>query len=302
MGAFMDIRKIVKDDKFIAWLLLLPASFVLIVIRLTPMVQGIGYSFTNKRMLGALPLKFKGLANFSRLFQDALYWRPVGFTLIFSLSTVLIAYACGLTIAMIMNLQIKAGRGVFRSILMIPWVIPTVVAAYVWRYAYNDQIGIFNILLQNLGLTTAPITFLSTPTTARISVIITSAWKSAPFMSLVLLAGLQNVGEDIKEAARIDGANAWQTFLHVIWPQLNIVTAMGTTLIFVQSFNSFDIVYMLTNGGPGEATLILSVLAYQTAFDKFSTSYGSTMASLMLVFMLFFTVCYMRIMRRDNEN
>jgi ABC-type sugar transport system permease subunit len=176
------------------------------------------------------------------------------------------------------------------------------VAAYVWRYAYNDQIGIFNILLQNLGITNEAIPFLSNPVSAKIAVVVTSAWKSTPFMALILLAGLQNVGEDLKEAARIDGANGWQIFYRVIWPQLNIVTAMGTTLIFVQSFNSFDIVYMLTNGGPGQATTLLSVITYQTAFDKYSTSYGSTMASLVLVFMMFFSYTYLRLLRGKDDS
>jgi multiple sugar transport system permease protein len=298
----MKIGKMLGSDKFVAWLLLVPASLVMLTIRFGPMIQGIAYSFTNKRMLGALPLRFMGLANYSRLFQDSLYWRTVRFTLIYSFSTVMICYTLGLVLALIMNLQIKYGRGIFRSILMIPWVIPTVVAAYVWRYAYNDQIGIFNIFLQNLGITKTAIPFLSSAMIARVSVIVTSAWKSTPFMALLLLAGLQNVGEDQKEAARIDGANAWQIFYNVILPELKLVSGMGTILIFVQAFNSFDMVYMLTNGGPGESTQIISVLASDAAFAKFSTSYGSTMSALMLVFMLFVAYFYLRFLRRNDDN
>jgi multiple sugar transport system permease protein len=198
-----------------------------------------------------------------------------------------------------MNMEIR-GRGIFRTFLMIPWVIPSVVAAYIWRYALNDQIGIINILLRGMGMTDRPIGFLATAMAAKVSTIIVAAWKNYPFMGLVLLAGLQNVSHEIKEAARIDGANVFQVFWHVVWPELRGVTAMCTTLMFIWTFNSFDAVFLLTSGGPNHATEVLSIIAYYEAFSRLNVGYATSMASLMLMFMLVVTSIYMKIIRGDE--
>ncbi|MFA9380713.1 MAG: carbohydrate ABC transporter permease, partial [Acetanaerobacterium sp.] len=257
----MKWKRFAQSDKFFAWMLLLPAGLVLSAIRLWPMIQGIGLSFTNKRLLNDRPTMFVGLENYIDLFADSSYWNSTSFTIIFTLGTVIFSYLIGMVVALLMNMNIK-GRGIFRTFLMIPWVIPSVVAAYIWRYALNDQVGIINMMLQTLGLTSQPIAFLSTTWAAKLTVIMVNSWKNYPFMALVLLAGLQNVSEEIKEAARIDGANIWEVFRHVTWPQLRGVTAMCTTLMFIWTFNNFDSVFLLTSGGPNEATYVLSIQAY----------------------------------------
>lgn len=296
----MTWRRIKQGDGFFAWMLLLPAVAVLAAIRLWPMLQGIILSFTNRRLLNDRPLRYIGLTNYINLFNDPAYWSSASFTILYTLGTVVLSYLIGLVVALLMNMQIK-GRGIFRTFLMIPWVIPGVVAAYIWRYALNDQIGIINILMQWLGLTGKPIAFLADPWMARASAIIVNAWKNYPFMALVLLAGLQNVSEDIKEAARIDGANAWQVFQHVTWPQLRGVTAMCSTLMFIWTFNSFDSVFLLTGGGPNNATYVMSIHAYYAAFSRMTMGYAASMASLMLGFMLIVTVLYMRLLRGKND-
>jgi ABC-type sugar transport system permease subunit len=135
---------------------------------------------------------------------------------------------------------------------------------------------------------------------AKISTIVVAAWKNYPFMGLVLLAGLQNVSNDIKEAARIDGANVFRVFWHVVWPELRGVTAMCTTLMFIWTFNNFDQVFLLTSGGPNHATDVLSIMAYYEAFSRFNVGYATSMATLMLVFMLIVSTVYMRIIRGDE--
>lgn len=295
----MKLKRFAQSDRFFAWMLLLPAGLVLLTIRLWPMIQGIGLSFTNRRLIADRPTQFVGLENYINLFSDHSYWSTATFTIVYTLSTVLLSYLLGLIVALLMNMNIK-GRGIFRTFLMIPWVIPAVVAAYIWRYALNDQVGIINIMLQSLGLTSQPVAFLSTPFMAQITVIMVNAWKNYPFMALVLLAGLQNVSEEIKEAARIDGANIWQVFRHVTWPQLRGVTGMCTTLMFIWTFNSFDSVFLLTSGGPNEATFVLSIQAYYAAFSRMTMGYASSMATLMLVFMLIVTTIYFRMLNRKK--
>lgn len=296
----MRKKNFLQSNGFFAWMLLVPATISLLAIRLWPMIQGIALSFTNRRLLNDRPTRFIGLDNYINLFKDSSYWSSSGFTIMYTLGTVILSYLVGLVVALLMNMQIK-GRGIFRTFLMIPWIIPGVVAAYIWRYALNDQIGIINILLQSLGITDSPIPFLASANIARVSAIIVNSWKNYPFMALVLLAGLQNVSEEIKEAARIDGAKSWQVFRYVTWPELRGVTAMCTTLMFIWTFNSFDSIFLLTSGGPNQSTYVLSIHAYYAAFSRMTMGYATAMATLMLLLMLIVSIFYMRIVKGKDD-
>jgi multiple sugar transport system permease protein len=295
----LELKKAWLSEKFYAWMLLVPASLVLLIIRMWPLLQGIGESFTNRRLLNDRPMRFLFLDNYIRIFSDRNFWGAAVFTIVYTLGVVLVSYLLGLVIALLMNMEIR-GRSIFRTFLMIPWVIPSVVAAYIWRYALNDQIGIVNIMLRFFGITSRPIGFLASEGFAQITTIMVGAWKNYPFMGLVLLAGLQNVSQDIKEAARIDGANVFQVFWHVVWPELRGVTAMCTSLMFIWTFNSFDAVFLLTSGGPNHATDVLSIIAYFEAFSRQNVGYATSMATLMLMFMLVVITMYMKIIRGDE--
>jgi multiple sugar transport system permease protein len=296
----LSLKKAWQNEKFYAWMLLVPASLVLLSVRMWPLLQGIGESFTNQRLLNDRPVRFLFLNNYIRLFADRNFWGAAAFTIVYTLGVVVMSYLLGLVIALLMNMEIR-GRGVFRTFLMIPWVIPSVVAAYIWRYALNDQIGIVNIMLQTFGITSRPVGFLASERLAQITTIMVGAWKNYPFMGLVLLAGLQNVSQDIKEAARIDGANVFQVFWHVVWPELRGVTAMCTSLMFIWTFNNFDAVFLLTSGGPNHATDVLSIIAYFEAFSRQNVGYATSMATLMLMFMLVVITMYMKIIRSDEQ-
>jgi len=286
-------RRYIGKDTFFAWLLLLPATLILAMVRFWPMLQGIAVSFTNRRLFGDTKTKFIGVDNYVQLFNDKEFWKVSSYTLIYTLGVVILSYFLGLVIALLMNMKIN-GRGIFRCILLIPWVIPSVVAAYIWRYALNDQIGIFNMIIQSLGLSKAPIGFLAVSQLTQIMVIVIAAWKNYPFMGLVLLAGLQNVPEETKESARIDGANAFQVFRYVTWPHLKGVSTMCTTLMFIWTFNNFDNIFLLTGGGPNYSTIVMSIHAYYAAFQKMTMGYATTIGSVMLVFMLIVTRIYIK--------
>ena len=287
-------KKFYQKDWFIAYILLIPAFLFLFSIRLWPMVQGIGMSFTNRRLLNDRPLKFVGIDNYIRVFHDKEFWGVAGYTLAYALGTVICSYLLGLGVALLMNMKIRF-RGVFRMILMIPWVVPGVVTAYIWKYALNDQIGIINIMLQSMGLIKKPIGFLASPQGARIMAVVVNVWKNYPYMALVMLAGLQSVSEEIKDAARIDGGGALDVFRYVVMPELRTVSMMCTTLVFIWSFNSFDSVFLLTGGGPNKATYVMLIEAYFQAFQKMNLGYATSMATVMLIFMLVVSLFYMRI-------
>lgn len=296
------IRKFIKSDTAFAWLLLTPATLALVLIRVLPLLEGIGISFTNRRLLEDRPTRFVLFENYIRVFsQDKEFWGAFIFTLVYTLCVVALSYAIGLMIALLMNMKIKF-RGMFRVLLLIPWIVPAVVAAASWKWALNDQSGVINMILRNLHIVSGSIPFLAKPIWAKIVVILFGAWKNYPYMALSLLAGLQTVPEDTKEAARIDGANIFQLFFKVTLPQIRPVTMVCTTLMFIWTFNNFDNIYLLTGGGPDGATQVMSVLSYYSAFARMNMGYASAISTVMLVFMLILSVFYIKmVMKPDNE-
>lgn len=298
----VKIKKIIKSETAFAWILLLPATLALVLIRVVPLLEGIGISFTNRRLLEDRPTRFVGIENYIQVFtQDSEFWQVFLFTLIYTVAVVALSYVIGLAIALLMNMNIRF-RGFFRVLLLIPWVVPAVVAAASWKWSLNDQTGIVNILLQNLHIASDSIPFLADPMWAKLVVIFFGAWKNYPYMALSLLAGLQTVPMDTKEAARIDGANVFQSFFRVILPQIKPVTMVCTTLMFIWTFNNFDNVYLLTTGGPDGSTQVMSVLSYYSAFARMNMGYASAISTVMLVFMLIVSVFYIRLVMKPDKD
>lgn len=297
----LKAQKFIKSDGVFAYLLILPATLALLLIRVVPLVEGVALSFTNRRLLNDRPTRFVGFDNFIKIFtQDTEFWNAFIYTLIYTFFTVLLSYCFGLMIAMLMNMKIRY-RGVFRALLLIPWIIPSVVAGASWQWALNDQTGIINQILMGLHLTSRPILFLADPLIAKMTAIMVSAWKNYPYMALSLLAGLQNVPEDIKEAARIDGANIYQVFSKVTLPQIRPITMVCTTLTCIWTFNNFDNIYLLTMGGPDGSTQVVSILSYYSAFWRMNMGYASAISTVMLLFMMVLAVFYIKLMLRNDK-
>lgn len=295
------LRKITKTEAFFAYALLLPATLALVLIRVVPLLEGIGISFTNRRLLQDRPTSFVGIDNFIRIFtEDKEFWRVLGFTFFYTIMVVLLSYCMGLIIALLMNIEIK-GRGIFRTLLLMPWIIPGVVAAASWKWALNDQSGVINMLLQSLHITSKSIPFLASTKWAKVVVILVGAWKNYPYMALSLLAGLQNVPTDTKEAAKIDGANVFQSFFRVVLPQIRPVTMVCTTLMFIWTFNNFDNIFLLTGGGPDGSTQVMSVLSYYSAFSKMNMGYASALSTVMLAIMMVLAVLYIRMVMKKED-
>lgn len=297
-----SLKKFIKSDTAFAWILLAPATLALILIRVLPLIEGVGISFTNRRLLNDRPTRFVLFENYVRVFtQDKEFWNAFLFTLIYTVFVVALSYAIGLMIAILMNMKIRF-RGLFRVLLLIPWIIPAVVAAASWKWALNDQSGVVNQILKELHIVSASIPFMANPVWAKLVAIFFGAWKNYPYMALSLLAGLQTVPEDTKEAARIDGANTFQLFFRVTLPQIRPVTVVCTTLMFIWTFNNFDNIYLLTGGGPDGASQVISVLSYYSAFARMNMGYASSISTVMLVFMLIVAVFYIKmVMKEDKE-
>jgi multiple sugar transport system permease protein len=186
----------------------------------------------------------------------------------------------------------------FRGLILIPWVIPGVIVGIIWKLMYNPQIGLFNSLLMRLGIINDYITFLGSEKTALVSVIVVAIWKGFPFSVVVYLAALQSVREDLIEAALMDGANSFQRLIYVIIPEISRIIRITLLLTTIWTFNYFDIIYAMTDGGPSKATQIFPLEIYDQAFKQFKFSYGATIAVISLIGILIISMFYVRELKK----
>lgn len=273
--------------------MLIPATLLFLLINGFPLIYGFVLSFTDKNYTKPKSGKFIGLDNFAAIFSDQEFWGIMGFTILYTISVVLISYLLGLVLAMLLNRDIK-GRGIYRTLALAPWVIPTVVATQCWRWILNDQFGIINKALLSMKVIDSPILFLSEPQWAKITVILAGIWKTYPFMMVVLLAGLQSIGTEMYEPAYMDGANSVQVFRYITLPMLKPVSVMGIAMQLLWTFNSlsYDNIYLLTQGGPSNSTYVVSILSYYTAIYRGKIGYASAISTLMMVFIAIIVLGY----------
>jgi trehalose/maltose transport system permease protein len=276
---------------------LTPMLAVLALVAAWPLLQTIWFGFTDAQ-LGAGPANFVGLSNFSSLFGDRGWWRSVANTLIFTVLSVLLEAVLGMVIALALNRPFR-GRGLVRAAVLVPWAVPTVVSAKLWAWMLNDVFGIVNAVLVDLGLLARPVAWVASPHTALISVVLVDAWKTTPFVALLLLAGLQVISDELYEAARIDGAGPVQTFHFITLPLLR--PALLVALIFrsLDALRVFDIIYVMAGDNP--ASMSMSVFARQQLVEFQDVGYGSAAAVLLFAVVAIVTVIYVRAGRLWQE-
>jgi multiple sugar transport system permease protein len=259
---------------------LLPASVALGAIVAYPLVYGIYLSLTDANPL-TQQSNYIGLENYRYLWEDSVYRQSMVRTILFTVAIVAIEFPLALILALMLNEPLR-GRAIYRSLLLIPWVMPNVVAAVIWKWIYSPDFGLLNYGLKEFGIIDTYMNFLSDPGRALPAVIAVGVWKGIPFSTVVLLAGLQAVPHDVMEAATVDGANVWQRFRDVTVPSLLPIAVVVVVLRTVWTFNSFDLVYVLTGGGPGWATQLLSIYVYLSSFQYQQLGYGAAMAMTMI--------------------
>lgn len=282
--------------------MLMPATILFLLVSIYPLLNGFRLAMMNYNLLKPKSRGFIGLGNIIKILtSDKEFYGVLAYSFLYTFFVVLVSYILGLCFAMLLNKDIKF-RGLFRALILIPWVIPSVVASTNWQWVLNDQIGIINTTLMNMGFISKPILFLALPELARITVIFTSAWKSFPFFTVVLLAGLQSIPKELYEAAQIDGANPLQAFRHVTLSMLRNVTLICTTLMFIWTFNNFENIYLLTQGGPRQSTFVLPILSYYTAFFRSNLGYASAISVVMLVVLMLLSGVYLRFQKESDIN
>lgn len=254
---------------------------------LAQVISGYQESFIKSNFIG-----FRGYA---QALSDPRLGNALWKTTLFTLVSVFLEFVLGLFLAMIMNKAIR-GQGFIRTTSLIPWAIPTAVAALMWSYLYDGSSGIVANFFEKIGLVGNSSDLLLSASGAMISTIIADVWKTTPYMAILLLAGLQNIPETIYEAADIDGANKWQRFFRVTLPMLKPAILVALLFRTLDAFRVFDLIYVLTNGGPGGATESLSLYAYKTMFGQTNFGYGSVIVMVMFVCVALISVIFVKVL------
>lgn len=289
-----------KEETLIGYLFVAPIVAVLLLLVAYPFFKAFELSLSDK-MIGFPDPSFVGLNNYVRLFKDPNYWRTLGNTVVFTVCAVGLKLPIGLGVALLVNQGIKA-RGFVRGIVLLPYAMPALTAILIFSWFYNDQFGVLNYILMQLGLISEPKAWLGMTSTAMPAVIAVQVWKGFPFFTMTLLAALQGISSDLYEAAQMDGASILHRFWHITIPGIKPVMMIVTLLSTIWAFNDFMIVYILTKGGPAYSTMVLSVLTYETAFSSFELGRGAAIPITLIPVLGILVVLLTRAMSRQEAN
>jgi multiple sugar transport system permease protein len=262
--------------------LVIPALLPILVLSVLPLARGIYLGFTDSRAGYGLPTHFIGLDNFRTLWHDTLFVNSFKIGLIWAGSVTAIQFVLALGLALLLSQPIH-GRWLARSLALVPWAMPPVVVGIMWKLVFQPQAGVLNELLYRAHLPGANIDWLSDFTWALPAVILVGVWAGMPQTTVALLAGVQSISDDLHEAAAVDGANALRRFWTITLPQLRPVIVAITTLDLIWNFNSFGLVYVLTLGGPGHATELPMLFAYNQAFGYGAFGYAAALGDAMVL-------------------
>jgi len=263
-----------------AWFLVLPALIPILVLSVGPLLYGILLAFTDSQSGRTRPTRWIGGLNFRDLLHDTLFWESFRIGLVWAAGVTAAQVLLALGLALLLNQELRL-RWLARALAIIPWAMPEVVVGIMWRLVYNPDAGVLNETLRDLGLGGGH-DWLSGLGTALPAVIVVGVWAGMPQTTVALLAGLQNTPRELHEAAAVDGAGAWRRFRTVTWPALRPVALAITALDLIWNFNSFALVYVLTNGGPGGRTRLPMLFAYEEAFRYGQFGYAAAMGCVLV--------------------
>lgn len=265
-----------RREQNTAWIMLLPALLLLLLVFAYPIARAFWLSLFTQNLGTKLQAEFSGLDNYVRMAGDGRFWQSFLTTSIFTTTSVVLELLLGMGIALVLN-QRFLGRSLVRTSAILPWALPTALIGLAWAWIFNDQFGVVNDLLLRLGLIKTGINWLGEPNLARIAVIFADVWKTTPFISILLLAGLQSISPDLYEAHAIDGASPGQSFRQITLPLLMPQILIASLFRFAQAFGVFDLIAVMTNGGPGGATEVVSLYIYSTVMRYLDFGYGAAL-------------------------
>ncbi len=282
------VYSMTRMDRRLGIALIVPIFVVIFIVMGVPFVRAVYLSFTNK-VIGKQE-NFVGLANYAKLFASATYWKVLKNTVVYTLGSVGTKLLLGMILALVLNQNFR-GRAFFRTVLLIPWALPGMVAAMTWRWMYDSTYGILNSLLLRMDIIDLPIAWLSNPKLTLITVMIVNIWRGVPFFIFSLLGALQTLDGQMYEAAYIDGAGPVRQYFSITLPSIANVTKVTTLLSTIWTFNDFENIQLVTGGGPLYSSSVISTYTYDQAFIQ--NSFGSALSvavsvvPILLIFMFF---------------
>jgi multiple sugar transport system permease protein len=278
--------------------LLFPVILLVSVFSLFPLLRGIYLGFTDYRL--GDPISFNGLDNYVQLFNDDYFWDSFKIGMIWTFIVTALQVSLGLGLALLLNNKIKF-VALYTVLILIPWATPPIIRGILWRQMYEPNAGAVNILLTDLGLITTPINWLTSFDYVIPAVIVAGVWGEISKAAIFLLAGLQTISNDLYEASKIDGAGLWDQFWHITLPVLKPVLAAIVSLTFMWNFNTFGIIWVLTQGGPGGMTRLPMLAAYEEGFRYGYIGYAAAIGNVMVIILSLMLFMYIRVQLRERK-
>ena len=288
-------HRIFEDERWLAFALLVPTIVLLGLFIAYPFVRGIMLSVTDSRV--GVPGNFVGLANFQKIWNDSIFRIAVYNTFLYTAVTTVFKLGLGLWLAMLLNRNFR-GKAMTRAFILLPFIIPTVLSTFAWKWMFDPTFSVLNWLMYHLGMITGRINWMGDPDLAMISIMVVNVWRGVPFFAISLLAGLQTISPELNEAAAIDGAKPLQRFWYVTWPLLLPVTMVVVLFSVIQTFADFQIVYVMTGGGPANATHLFATYAYQIGIGTGLLSEGAAISLAMFPILFLVVIIQLLYIRR----
>ncbi len=282
------------------YLLLAPALAVVALVVFVPMAEAVVTSLWDLILWKPNAARFVGLGNYVKLFQDPVFWTALGHTAIWIGLTVPLQMGLGLITALLLDREFP-WRGLARALIIVPWALPSVVIALMWRWIYDPNVGVLNDILLRLSILKTAVPWLADPDIALYAIVATLTWQGFPFFAVMILAGLQGIPKSLYEAAAMDGAGAWARFRHITWPGIRPVLATAGLLRVIWVANSMDVIFVMTGGGPGYATHTLPLYAFVRARQNLDFGYGTAIAVTFTVLLGLVVAVYVARTMREVE-
>lgn len=283
-----------------AYILIAPGLLLLTLIMIYPLVRGAISSFFTQQAASNHFDEFVGIRYYKELLRDPIFQTSFGNSIRYTVIVVAAQYVIGLAIALLLNQDFR-GRGIYRSLILIPWVVPGVSAAMTWKWMFDSQNGIINQILMKLGLITQNVDWLGSQSSALYAVMVTSVWKAIPFVAIVLLATLQQVDQGLYAAVKIDGGSAFHEFRYITLPGIKKISITTILLETIWTFNQFDLVFTMTKGGPANRSMIVPVYTYLTSFSFFKTNKAAAIGVISLLIVSIPAILYIYYNNKEDE-
>lgn len=294
------MKKGLSEQNF-AFLIIAPAVLIVFGVVIFPLITTLIYSLQNMEMISANKGQFVWLSNYAKVLSTREFWDALGRTLYFTIASTTLETILGLLIALLLNENFK-GVTFLRTIIILPWAVPTIVNGSMWKWIYNGEYGVLNAVLSKLHIISEYKAWLSEPLQAMNMVIIADAWKMTPFAVIFFLASLQIINKSSYEAAVVDGAGIFRRFFTLTLPYLKPTILVVVVMRTMEKFKAFDIFYMITRGGPANGTKVLIYETYLKAFTNLQYSLASTYAYLIAIVITLLIISYIKILERGEEN